>query len=212
MRLPAPLPCISSLGVYISTAGWLPRPGAACLFVLVPMCTALLELPQQPHCCVLTVLVSMCTALLELPHFNAPLLGATCCQSMTRPGVHLLMTSALRTATYRSELLSAWRASAHQTSAGPSRLPSSTVDTCLSNPPSLQAQGHGLPLQSISRSCILSASLPIKLDMDIVGLHHESAASRRTLGTRQVQAKVAAITVLQEEVSSTIHHCNKIMQ
>ena len=76
----------------------------------------------------------------------------------------------------------------------------------------LQAQGHGLPLQSNSRSCILSASLPIKLDMDSVGLHHKSAASRRALGAMQVQAKVAAVTVLQEEVSRAVQLRNAIQQ
>ena len=80
-------------------------------------------------------------------------------------------------------------------------------DSCLNILLYLQAKGQGLPLQSTSRSCILSASLPIKLDVDSVGLHHESAASRRTLGTRQVQAKVAAITVLQEEVGSAVNQC-----
>ena len=77
-------------------------------------------------------------------------------------------------------------------------------DRCVSSLLFLQAQGHGLPLQSKSRSCILSASLPIKLDMDSVGLHHKSAASRRALGAMQVQAKVAAVTVLQEEVSRAV--------
>lgn len=94
-----------------------------------------------------------------------------------------------------------------------SRLPSSASDIFLNLILFLQAQGQGLPLQSTSRSCILTASLPIKLDVDSVGLHQGSAASRRSLRTKQVQAEAAAVRVLREEVSSTMQrvmHDSKI--